>query len=941
MLNIRSEEWPRLVFLYGMALVALIGIGWGETIVVAAFLNQAGVQFLPWAFVISAVASIGALFVYTGFADHVPNDKLFIWILGISGVGIVVGLVLLSLHLAVGAYLLLYLILSVPLADVYNVHWATYVNGYYDTRAAKRVIPVLSTSTRVAGIVAGLTMPLLNRAFPPSATITIWLVSLAVMAAMIWLMPRVLKDKRAAGPGGMAALTPRVERPSYFRNLQQGYEYIAASPFLRSLALATLLVTIWLALINYQTSAILLDRLRSTVAIANFVGILSAIANLIALPIQLFLLSRLIGRVGLGNASLVFPAGAVAVSGGLLVAPGLLTASLGYVARTVFRTTFRSPIESLLYNAVPLRVKGRTRAFVGGLVTPIGAILGGLLLFSPVVHSSLALGVLVGIASLGVLASALVVRKRYARALIAMLEQEDYSSLLSEGASALTAADPATLNWLKDRLAASTSPEFTIFTARIISEVGGKEAIAILRNAAQTASDARVRAAIIDILASTGAQGDQVRDLYGEFLSDADANVRLSALAGLAQTTGAVDGRFKDQVSKLLDDPNIEVRAAATSLLLGSIDAATRSDAAATLEAMLAQDDPHARAQGLRLLGQTGDLSAIGRLMAFLSDPADEARLEAVLAIEALVQGDLTDDLRPALQKPIQVLLADPIERVRQAALTILGRLGTREAYAALLGALDDSSSAIRAQAADALVAAGKPAIALVHPKLNSSEARLRTMAAVILSRVDPKQFGALVESQVANDLLSIYRNYALVEALAPCEGIPSLALLRTALREQSESLRDGIFYLLGALHGPNAVLVIEDSFHSEVERVRANAAEALEAMTTPRVAGLVAPLFEPELQPAQLLALGQDAWGMTFPDPSQAMHDLLVDHDDAWLRSVAAFSLGEIGTAAAPGSTVCLPDGPDQLLELAAVDPVEGVRQAARTGPAPDSRPG
>jgi hypothetical protein len=36
LLNIRSEEWPRLLFLYGMALVALIGIGWGETIVVAA-----------------------------------------------------------------------------------------------------------------------------------------------------------------------------------------------------------------------------------------------------------------------------------------------------------------------------------------------------------------------------------------------------------------------------------------------------------------------------------------------------------------------------------------------------------------------------------------------------------------------------------------------------------------------------------------------------------------------------------------------------------------------------------------------------------------------------------------------------------------------------------------------------------------------------------------
>ena len=80
-LNIRSEEWPRLLFLYGMALVALTGIGWGETIVVASYLQRAGVGFLPWAFVISAIVSIISLFVYSGFVDRVPNDRLFIWIL--------------------------------------------------------------------------------------------------------------------------------------------------------------------------------------------------------------------------------------------------------------------------------------------------------------------------------------------------------------------------------------------------------------------------------------------------------------------------------------------------------------------------------------------------------------------------------------------------------------------------------------------------------------------------------------------------------------------------------------------------------------------------------------------------------------------------------------------------------------------------------------------
>ena len=90
--------------------------------------------------------------------------------------------------------------------------------------------------------------------------------------------------------------------------------------------------------------------------------------------------------MGLGNASLVYPAGGVAVSARRCWRrPSLLTAALGYVTRTTFRTTFRSPIERCSTTRCPLRVKGRARAFIGGLVIPIGTIIGGLLLLSPVV----------------------------------------------------------------------------------------------------------------------------------------------------------------------------------------------------------------------------------------------------------------------------------------------------------------------------------------------------------------------------------------------------------------------------------------------------------------------------------------------------------------------------------------------------------------------------
>ena len=338
----------------------------------------------------------------------------------------------------------------------------------------------------------------------------------------------------------------------------------------------------------------------------------------------------------------------------------------------------------------------------------------------------------------------------------------------------------------------------------------------------------------------------------------------------------------------------------------------------------------------MRILGEAGTRPATGRLLTFLRDPADEVRLEAMVAVEAFTQAGLAEEFRPAVQASMHALLADPVERVRQGALTVLGRggvfsAGSQEVYASLMAALGDPSAAIRAQASDALAAAGKAAIAIVHPLLNSPDARMRKMAAVILGRVDPRQFGALVESHITSDLLSIYRSYGLAEALAACEGVPSLALLRSALHEQSRDLRDGIFYLLAAVHEPSAVAVIEESFHSEAERTRSNAAEALESMTSPRVAGLVAPLFEPDLPPAHLLAIGKDTWNITFDGPAQVIQDLLTRHEDAWLRSLAAYSLGEWGTAAGTSDAAdCLPDDPEVLLQTASADPAVEVRQAA-----------
>lgn len=113
----------------------------------------------------------------------------FVALLAVSVIGIVIGLALLAAGAVFIAFPLFYLILNVPLLDIYNVHWATYVSSFYDTRVARRV-PSLSWELRraLARIVVGLTIPLLNQHLAPVGIIGLWMGALVVMALLVWLM---------------------------------------------------------------------------------------------------------------------------------------------------------------------------------------------------------------------------------------------------------------------------------------------------------------------------------------------------------------------------------------------------------------------------------------------------------------------------------------------------------------------------------------------------------------------------------------------------------------------------------------------------------------------------------------------------------------------------------------------------------------------------------
>jgi AAA family ATP:ADP antiporter len=927
--DIRSGEWQRLLLLYLFAFMLNASVVWGYAASDALFLEQLGVSNLPLMFIADALLTATAIVFYGPFVDRVSNTRLMIAICLLGSLLLAFARVSLALGLAF-VYPLLYLLQSILKASI-SIHAWTYIADFYDTRTAKRHFPLISSGSRASGILAGLLVVPLTRVFDAEGLILAWIVALLVCAWLAWITPRLT---------GVKAQPKKRSRASagVLQNVRDGFGFVASSGFLRVMAVSAVVGSILLYLLEYQSQLVFISRenLTSAEDLAPIYGVMGAVANLITLPIQMFLLSRLVAWIGVGNANLIFP-GLSAISYALLgLVPSLPTAAIAREDRKALRSAFRTPIDGLLFNAVPLAVKGRARAVINGLLVPLGGLLAGLTLLT-VRQGWLSVGALTGlglVVAAAYVVSALRLRTQYTRALITLLEREDFTFLLSSPTE-LTVTDPATLGWLIEKIEGSTSGDFTIFMAHLISEVGGSKAVPILSRIVREEQDARVRSMVIDILAAADVRGDVAGQLYTDFLADPDSRVRQSAIAGLEQWAGSDSDQFLAQALELLHDPDVDVRSHVIPPLVRSGDSRYVASATQAMSQLLSDEDPRQRARGVRVLGQIRDASLIHSLVAHLTDPDDQVRLEAAVAVESLARETLSGQFTALILERTSPLLHDPVERTRLAAVGILEYLDTSEAYRVLVRFLSDASPVVREATVDALVKIGEPVVPTVSPALDATDPQVCKMATVALSRIDREQFGSLIESRINDNLLEIYGNHGYLEALSPYAGCPSISVLQSVLCEKNDRLAGEIFYLLAAIHDPEAVKVVAESLGSETERVRANALEALESLITPRTARLITPLFT-ELAPGQLLDISQDTWDLVHPDTAQAIRQLVTDPDDPWMRAIMTFSLGEI---AADGSSSPWPtDRPlldrqeiESMLSASIADPVSDVRIAAR----------
>ena len=836
---ISPGEEKKTILLYALHFVLFLGQSWGALACLTLFLDNWPAEDLSFMFIGSAVIMFVVGLAYSSFADRVSNFRLLLFIVLITALWLLSVRVLLATNGGPFGLVYPYFYLVYDLVrDVSVLHLLTYTNGFYNTRSAKQAMPVVLSGGLAGNMVAGFTVALLGRWIGLENIPLVWLGMMVVATLIIFVVQRRFGSRADAAKTVQAAPKTQTKQrvPNSLVSLQEGYAYVRSSSLLRWLALAAFGMMLLMNVLMYQASEIFQIRyVGNPEGLLRFYGLFTGISSLVGVVIQTFFINRVITAIGVGTSSMIFPTltGLAVTLLGLF--PSFPTAIFGSVTQITLRRAVQAPIDAITYNCLPPDIKGRSRAFILGLVIPLGALAGGLLL----------LGVRQGVVSVSVLFVAgiliagiyifamLRVRREYSHAFARLLADGEMAFLAS-GQDAFTRPDPSVINALTARLLASDSPELTVFLAEMLYELQGPASFQQLRDIA-LADDPIVEAELIKLLGREWIGHPTVLTMCMDGLRRDQSTVQIAAVRALAtlpeiHATESVLAEFR----RLVHAPDDSVCAAVLPTLLRSDNAADKTLAQAALDKWLTPEADRAhRMLALNALAESGDEALLERVKPFILDPAETVRRQALRLLGGLI--DKTDDAivrRDALALLVS-FLSDADEFVRLAAVKTIGDLRDPSTGPALWPLLSEPDFAIRQQACLAFPPTMQNA--LQDAATDADPLLAESAAYVLVSTLGQTRHTPLIHEHITARLHDIATLQRHVTATAVYTGA-SGRLLGKAMTDQIDELEEQVYWLLGALCGRDEIGAIRRQLAGENDATRANAAEALESVTSPAV---------------------------------------------------------------------------------------------------------
>ncbi len=403
-----QQERSRFLFFAGLAALISLAQTLGLTGAEALFLAEAGIEYLPITIIGGSVATVLGFVLYAARVGEVRNDGLFVQMLVGAAIALTAATTGIWLQFT-GVSIFLICFFFVTQAIFVNHLW-TFTADYFDTVASKRLIPLFTIGASVGGVVGGVIAVAVTGIAGAASLVAGWALFLFGAASMI----RIGRTRlRSWGPIDLEEADE-----TSVESIRGAVLYVRSSKLGGALLVSAIGMILALVVARYMWLDSFSRRFPDPAELAVFIGLFLAVTNTIEIAIEMLVTPWLIRRIGVPSTNLVHPILTLLSFAGLAYQYNIVSGAFARMNGEMLENSLANPIRALLCNAIPLRFRGRVRAFIEGIAVYAGMSIGGGILWALGTPEPYWLAVAGGAASLTYLAANLLVRREYLRTLV-------------------------------------------------------------------------------------------------------------------------------------------------------------------------------------------------------------------------------------------------------------------------------------------------------------------------------------------------------------------------------------------------------------------------------------------------------------------------------------------------------------------------------------------
>lgn len=375
-LNVHRGEWGLLAAFFALMALNTAALEGADVVATSSYLERLGLAGIPLLWIADMFVILFSSALYALVADRFHRATLLRWLL----VGFALALLLIRTLISYGlsdavSYTLLYIIVDQQLILFPLAFWAL-ASDSYNVAASKRLFPLISAGGLIGNVVgnwfAGQSAAIFARRGLPNYDLLMGCSLLFFIALGIL----TVAFRRANPP-------PRREKEEKIDlrdTWQTGIEFVRNVPLFRYLTLVLFFTEITLTIVEFHFLAQTTEAFADPVRFQAFYGGLKAVLTIFSLLVQFFIAGRLLDKMGLKNAFLVFPVTLLLGSAACAVLREFFSAVSARLGARVVLDTFERPSRQSVQGLIPDARRGRVGTFLNSYVYGIGTIAGCLLL---------------------------------------------------------------------------------------------------------------------------------------------------------------------------------------------------------------------------------------------------------------------------------------------------------------------------------------------------------------------------------------------------------------------------------------------------------------------------------------------------------------------------------------------------------------------------------